>query len=97
MDHVQISLQRPEMLDPELESFLTKAWGKIQPKRGNVMAQLVGLRGKNTGESHISWENLWFPVIIPLNQPIEWRFLRRFLWHGDFMEISMAISWRFQI
>ena len=27
-------------------------------------SQLVSLREKNTGKSHISWENLWFPVKI---------------------------------
>ena len=29
-------------------------------------------RGKITGNSHISWENLWFPVDFPLSQPIEY-------------------------
>ena len=24
-----------------------------------------------TGKSHISWENLWFPVDFPINQPID--------------------------
>ena len=28
-------------------------------------------KGKITGNSHISWENLWFPVDFPLSQPIE--------------------------
>ena len=28
-------------------------------------------KGKNTGKSHSSWENLWFPVDFPLSQPIE--------------------------
>ena len=27
-------------------------------------------KGKFTGKSHISWENLWFPVDFPLNQSI---------------------------
>ena len=31
------------------------------------------VEGKNTGKSHMSWENLWFPVDFPLNQPIEMR------------------------
>ena len=26
-------------------------------------------KGKNTGNSHISWENLWFPVNFPLSRP----------------------------
>ena len=30
--------------------------------------QLVGLRETITGKSHISWENLWFPVVVPLSQ-----------------------------
>ena len=34
-------------------------------------SQLIGLREKNTGKSHISWENLWFPVEFPLSQLIE--------------------------
>ena len=28
-------------------------------------------KGKNTGKSHISWENRWFPADFPLSQPIE--------------------------
>ena len=28
-------------------------------------------KGKITGKSHISWENRWFPVDFPLNQPID--------------------------
>ena len=28
-------------------------------------------KGKITGKSHISWENLWFPVDFPLSQLIE--------------------------
>ena len=38
------------------------------------VTQLIGLRQKNTWNSHIPWENLWFPVIFPLNQPLEWHF-----------------------
>ena len=36
------------------------------------VTQLIGLREKNTGKSHISWEHLWFPVDFPLSQPIDW-------------------------
>ena len=28
-------------------------------------------KGKITGNSHISWENLWFPGDFPLSQPID--------------------------
>ena len=28
-------------------------------------------KGTINGKSHISWENLWFPVDVPLSQPIE--------------------------
>ena len=28
-------------------------------------------KGRITGKSHISWENLWFPVDFPLSQTIE--------------------------
>ena len=28
-------------------------------------------KGKITGNSHISWENPWFPVDFPLSQPVE--------------------------
>jgi hypothetical protein len=28
-------------------------------------------KGKFAGKSHISWEHLWFPVDLPLNQSIE--------------------------
>ena len=29
------------------------------------------LVGKNTGKSHISWQDLWFRVDVPFSQPIE--------------------------
>ena len=32
-------------------------------------------RGKFTGQPHISWENLWFPLNFPLNQSIDVCFL----------------------
>ena len=36
------------------------------------------VKGKITGNSHISWENLWVPVDFPLSQPIEpWKTERR--------------------
>ena len=28
-------------------------------------------KGNITGKSHVSWENLWFPVDFPLSQPID--------------------------
>jgi hypothetical protein len=28
-------------------------------------------KGQNTGNIHISYENLWFPVDVPLSQSIE--------------------------
>ena len=31
---------------------------------------------KGTEKSHISWENLWFPVKFPLSQPIDFFVLR---------------------
>ena len=33
--------------------------------------ELIGLREKSTGNTHISWEHLWFPVDFPLSQPID--------------------------
>ena len=41
--------------------------------------QLIGLREKNTGKSHLLWENLWFPVDFPLSQPIDLGTARRVL------------------
>ena len=36
------------------------------------MRQSIGwFKGKIAGNSHTSWENLWFPVYVPLSQPIE--------------------------
>ena len=37
-----------------------------------ILYSIDWFKGKITGtsSSHISWENLWFPVIFPLNQPI---------------------------
>ena len=41
----------------------------------DFLAQSIDwFKGKMTGESHISWENLWFPefpVDFPLSQPID--------------------------
>jgi len=31
--------------------------------------------GKITGKPHISWENRWFPVELPLNQSIDWWYI----------------------
>ena len=36
-----------------------------------VGSSIDWFKGKITGKSHISWENLWFPVDFPLNQPID--------------------------
>ena len=37
-----------------------------------TIIQLIGLREKlQEKKSHISWENLRFPVDVPLSQPIE--------------------------
>ena len=45
-------------------------------------------KGKITGSSHISWENLWFPIDFPLSQPLEK------CYHGCIMKILSAIdSW----
>ena len=40
--------------------------------RNSPQFQSIGwFKGKITGNSHISWENLWFPVDFPLGQPID--------------------------
>ena len=50
-------------------------WFKKGRNRLNKnLNHLVGLRKKIRGKSHISWENLWFPVDFPLSQPIDWNF-----------------------
>ena len=37
-----------------------------------TLCLLVGwFKGHNIRESHISWENLWFPVDSPVSQPID--------------------------
>ena len=38
------------------------------------ISQLIGLREKYRKLPWSSWENLWFPVNFPLNQPIEYQF-----------------------
>ena len=35
------------------------------------LSSIDWFKGKITGKSHISWENLWFPVDFPLSQPID--------------------------
>ena len=35
------------------------------------MESIDWFKGKITGKSHISWENLWFLVDVPLSQPID--------------------------
>ena len=32
-----------------------------------VFTSIGWYKGKSTGKSHISWENLWFPVDFPFN------------------------------
>ena len=49
--------------------------------------------GKITGKSHISWENLWFPVDFPLNQPIEWEIM----WNRDIESWYGSLWNRFSI
>ena len=39
-----------------------------------------------TGKSDISWENRWFPVIFPLNQPIDTQY--KFWWFGTWTLFS---------
>ena len=38
-----------------------------------ISVSIDWLKGNITGQSHISWENLWFPVDFPLSQPIDQR------------------------
>ena len=38
---------------------------------GTTYYSIDWFTGKNTGKSHISWKNLWFPVNFPLSQPSE--------------------------
>ena len=38
-----------------------------------VLVSIDWFKGKITGDSHISWENLWFPVDFPLSQAIDTR------------------------
>ena len=38
---------------------------------GATLRSIGWFNGKITGISHISWENLWFPVDFPLSQPID--------------------------
>ena len=44
------------------------SWQQCLARHGSI----GWFKGKITGKSHISWENLWFPVDFPLSQPIEW-------------------------
>ena len=39
-------------------------------------------KAKITGQSHISWDNLWFPVDFSLSQPIETSFFLGWNLHG---------------
>ena len=50
-------------------------------------------KGKITGNSHISWENLWFPVDFPLSQPIHSRFLEP---ASNFPQSMMKLILEFQ-
>ena len=51
-------------------------WSGLSTRLGTAMAIMASLsqlsmdwfKGKFTGKPHIQWENLWFPVKIPLNQ-----------------------------
>jgi len=43
------------------------SWASIRPSSNGLK---FGLR-ENLQETHIEWENLWFPVDFPLNQSID--------------------------
>jgi len=38
-------------------------------------------KGIVTGKPHIEWKNLWFPVDLPLNQSIDFKYDFNFLGH----------------
>ena len=38
---------------------------------GATSSSIDWFKGQITGQFHMSWENLWFPVEIPLSQPID--------------------------
>ena len=60
-------------------------------------------KGKNTGKSNCSWENLCFPVIFPLNQPIDSIMSMDYAWFSSdnrkvkfrskFQEMVMLSRW----
>ena len=80
---------------------LSANWGS---KIGSKNQSIDWFKGKNTGKSHISWENRWFPVDFPLSQPIEsrlgisdrnyWR-LDSAKWMNHLERILMGILWQF--
>ena len=46
-------------------------WIFTEPGGCPIMRSIDWFKGKNTGKSQISWENLWFPVDFPLSQTTE--------------------------
>ena len=46
-------------------------WIFTEPGGCPIMRSIDWFKGKITGKSQISWENLWFPVDFPLSQPID--------------------------
>ena len=66
-----------ESLENRVENDLRITWEALDNHQtlcnhiGECWIAIDWLKGKMTGTSHISWENLWFPVDVPLSQPIE--------------------------
>ena len=56
-------------------------------------------KGNCTGKSHISWENLWFPVNFPINQSIETSGVdsREYLWTMLIYRPSVGASCPFSL
>ena len=62
-----------EICEVHIWSTHLKVW-RSDPGRSltDFYINWLVLLGKITGKSHLSWENRWFPVDFPLNQPIDW-------------------------
>ena len=61
-----------------------RGWGYVQNDHPQNMAWFK--EKLYTGKSHISWENLWFPVDFPLSQPIDLSTNQLHIWsqHGQY-------------
>ena len=70
MSHIHLSAWQQAFLALVAPQWLkVVAAGSVKPRKSPP--SIDWFKGKITGTSHVSWENLWFTVDFPASQPID--------------------------